>query len=329
MINQKFEIKLTEKGTYAVFINGYAEPLRNKEFETFSKAEEFKESYVVEQGIKIDDIDNELFKNIDIKIPKTICMAKFPTIEIEEQTLTLFAAKPGNGKTLFLVDFMRECLSQKMKCIFFSLEMTKEGIMKRYRSNDTIKKSDFLILKDREDLTIESLETTIKYYCEHSSFGYPDIVFVDYIQYFSTENESIKEFALHLKRLAKKYHIRFICAAQLNADFSIKKPNDVVDSMSGSREISKTSENIIVTYKKDNIFHLEVAKCRNGKNGSETHMCFILNPSTGILERYIDEDDFMAANNNLNRREIIAHEIGHNFLQFIITKKISPIRLTD
>jgi hypothetical protein len=47
--------------------------------------------------------------------------------------------------------------------------------------------------------------------------------------------------------IAKKFKIRIICAAQLNANFNITKPNDIVDAMSGSREISKTAEMIVVT----------------------------------------------------------------------------------
>jgi replicative DNA helicase len=154
----------------------------------------FKEAYVVEKlDGPLDDISADLLKNIEIKFPKFIHNDKFNTIKIEEDSLTLFVAKSGNGKTFFLVDFMRECLLQGMKCFFFSLEMTKEGLLSRYSVQDEIRKSENLILKDRFIMSIDNLETTIKYY-KKSIFGIPDLIFIDYIQHLSTENENFKDF---------------------------------------------------------------------------------------------------------------------------------------
>ncbi|GMO15455.1 MAG: hypothetical protein Ta2E_06390 [Mycoplasmoidaceae bacterium] len=324
-MDKKIIIKETENGTFGVFYEGYEEPL--KEFDEFSQADMWKENYVVEREIKIHDISDELLKNTPIKIPEYVCFPKYKTIEIEENTLTLFAAKPGNGKTLFLVDFMRECLKKEYKCLFFSLEMSKETIKKRYKDEDLVFTSDKIILKDRSDMTLTNLETTIKYYL-NSNFGKPDFIFLDYIQFLSTDDLALKEFASQIKRLSKKYKIRFVCAAQLNANFSIDKPNDIVDAMSGSREISKTSEMIILCYKQDGVFNLEIVKNRNGDNGPNTHLYFMLNKENGILEEFNDfdkdEDDIKAS-----REVIIAHELGHNFLQFLLTKKISPICITD
>jgi replicative DNA helicase len=286
----------------------------------------FKEKYVVENNLPVTSIENDLLCNIKITIPHCIKLEKFSTIEIEENTLTLFAAKPGNGKTLFMFDFARECLKKNYKCIFFSLEMSKEAIKKRYKDNDLIFNSDNIILKDRNDITLTNIEMTIKYYIKSkTAFSKPDFIFIDYIQYISTDDFSLKEFARQIKRLAKKYKIRFICAAQLNANFAIEKTNDIVDAMSGSREISKTAEMIILCYKEKNIFNLEVVKNRNGENGPDTHLHFTLNKD-GILEPYTD---FEKDNKRITRETIIAHELGHNFVQYIICNKVSPIHITN
>jgi archaellum biogenesis ATPase FlaH len=311
------KIKETDNGTYGV----YDDSKMLKEFTDFHKAEMYKEQYILDNDLPVENIEAEMIKNIEIKIPSTIRIEKYKTIEIEENTLTLFAGKPANGKTLFMCDFMRECIAEGYKCVFFSLEMSKENIKKRYNNDkDLIWKNDLLILKDRNGMRIKDLETSIKYIIK-STFGKPDFIFIDYIQYIAEcDNYSIKDFANELKRLAKKYKVRIVCAAQLTSGFNIDKINDIADCVAGSREIAKTSENIIVCYKSDGAFHMEVGKCRNGENGPETHLTFDIDRETMILQKREQETPLL-------RRAVITHEVGHLLTYYFLTGNIGEITI--
>jgi len=138
----------------------------------------------------------------------------------------------------------------------------------------------------------------------------------------------IKDLAKQIKRLAKKYKITFICAAQLTPDFDINAPNDIVDAMAGSREISKTAEMILLSYKdNESIFNLMIAKNRNGENGLTTLSRYTLE-KTGELT-YIDPDEITQASQEVRERMVKIHELGHNIISYIFTNRVSPIHLTS
>ena len=170
---------------------------------------------------------------------------------LAQGTLTLVAARPGRGKTVFVTDIARHVAEKGYPVLFFSLEMNREGITTRLLSSLSsvdharIRKGEVgqhnanavsmaadrigempLELNDRGGLSIQQMRALAAQHKEHGGLA---LVVVDYAQ-LATDPKSerrIEEMASvsrGLKEMAKELRVPVLSAVQLNRQGETDKP---------------------------------------------------------------------------------------------------------
>ncbi len=159
-------------------------------------------------------------------------------------TLTLVAARPGRGKTVFLTEVARHVAASGGPVLFFSLEMNREGIATRLLASvgaidhtrvrrgwltekaeqDAVVQAaeaiaDLkLIVDDRGAMSIQKLQATARAQKESGGLA---LVVVDYAQ-LATDPRAERRFeemasvSRGLKELAKELRVPVVAAVQLN-----------------------------------------------------------------------------------------------------------------
>lgn len=163
----------------------------------------------------------------------------------EKKKYIIIGARPAVGKTAVSLEIAKKLAINKARGIFFSVEMAKENLGKRYLASTSYINSykvnagkltddEFnkvtncaarlsalpLIVNDKAGITVEEIcriATKEKY-----SNGL-DFIMVDYLQLLKTENKNcntekmkVDEVSGQLRELAKRLDICVICLAQLN-----------------------------------------------------------------------------------------------------------------
>ncbi len=168
--------------------------------------------------------------------------------------LIILCARPGMGKTTRVLSFLKHAAKQNKKVAFFSLEMSKEQLIKKmiieqsnvysgkvmhheitdreipliHNAGDYIKKLPIYI-NDKSAISINYLRTVCKE--RQRKYGL-DMIIVDYLQIMrpnevvrgQSEERIISEISMGLKSIAKDLKVPVIALAQLNRD--VEKRSD-------------------------------------------------------------------------------------------------------
>ena len=160
-------------------------------------------------------------------------------IQEQKGALITIGARPAMGKTTFILSILENILLKNKRCLYFSLEMSKEQVITRLLfhiaeisfikskmnnmdEKDWEKLSDAmnnllmwdLKIDDNSGIKTEEIETAIK---EQQ----PDVVFIDYLQLMDGKRKQdrctqIEEIIKDLKRIAKENGVVIIIASQLS-----------------------------------------------------------------------------------------------------------------
>lgn len=200
---------------------------------------------------------------------------------VERKTSTIIAARPGMGKSAWLVQAADAIASAGKRVAFFSKEMTAEQIYRRmacravrvnwndYKENqaddDTLRRvaaelerlralgaDGYLLIDDSASQTTAELRRQ----CERAAdaYGGLDVVCADHLRLFAdnAENETIRlgRIAWAFKQLAKDLGACSLVAVQLNNETerrSNKRPT--LADVRGSGEIVENADNVIGLYR--------------------------------------------------------------------------------
>lgn len=194
-------------------------------------------------------------------------------IQEKKGSVITIGARPAMGKTTFMLSVMENILLKNKKCIYFSLEMSKEQLVKRilfqraevsfvksklnnYVAKDwekladamnNLSKWDFFV-EDNTDTKTEEIELTIKELK-------PDVVFIDYFQLLGGKPKQdrltqIEENMKALKRIAKEYGIVIFIASQLSrAPESRCDKRPLLSDLRESGAIENISDVVIFLYR--------------------------------------------------------------------------------
>ena len=196
-------------------------------------------------------------------------------IQEKKGAVITIGARPAMGKTTFMLSVMENILLKNKKCIYFSLHMTKEEVVKRLmflnaevcfcksKLNNLIDK-DWLKLAsafenlskwefkidDNTAIKTDEIENAIKEQL-------PDVVFIDYIQLLEESRKKdrfvqIEDIMKNLKRIAKESGVVIIIASQLSR--AVENRYDKRPLLSDLREsgaIENISDVVIFLYRAD------------------------------------------------------------------------------
>ena len=182
-------------------------------------------------------------------------------------------ARPAMGKTTFMLSIMENILLKNKKCIYFSLEMSKEQLVKRIlfqRAEVSFIKSKLnnYVAKDWEKLA-QAMNNLSKWdlFVDDSSAANtkeieaaikeqkPDVVFIDYFQLLGGKPKQdrliqIEENMKALKRIAKEYGVVIFIASQLSrAPESRYDKRPLLSDLRESGAIENISDVVIFLYR--------------------------------------------------------------------------------
>ena len=160
-------------------------------------------------------------------------------IQEQKGALITIGARPAMGKTTFMLSIMENILLKNKRCLYFSLDASKEQVIIRLlfqiaeisfikSKMNNMNEKDWeklsaamnnllmwdLKIDDNSGIKTEEIETAIK---EQQ----PDIVFIDYLQLMDGKRKQdrcaqIEEIIKDLKRIAKENGVVIVIASQLS-----------------------------------------------------------------------------------------------------------------
>lgn len=257
------QIKKFSEGEMGLdFVMGLNEAFSNIIFKNFGKISKTRSNAEVIESV-LSDIQKTQrgehseyiktgFKSIDKKI-----------IGIHKKSITILAARPGMGKTAYMLQLTRNFLSQGYKAGLISIEMDAESLMIRELANATnidsieiesgnINNYDFervckegsylstknFVIDDSPHQNIESIKTRINSWKINNQ---ADIVFIDYLTLLelpkrkdSRNDLSVGQITNDLRIFAKNMNVPIILLAQLNRE--VEKRADKKPQLSDLRE---------------------------------------------------------------------------------------------
>lgn len=194
-------------------------------------------------------------------------------IQEKKGAVITIGARPAMGKTTFMLSIMENILLKNKKCIYFSLEMSKEQLVKRFlfqraevsflkfklnnlvakdwqklaQAMENLSKWD-LKIDDNSGIKTEEIESAIKEL-------QPDVVFIDYFQLMEGSRKKdrfvqIEDIMKNLKRIAKENGVVIIIASQLSR--AVENRYDKRPLLSDLREsgaIENISDVVIFLYR--------------------------------------------------------------------------------
>lgn len=221
--------------------------------------------------------------------------------------LTIWAARPGQGKTSLLLTMAVHAAKKGRRVLFLSLEMSNEQVTTRIISMETgipygalisgkmtaqewdkvndavaMLESLPLHLNDTPAITVNGIRQTYrKIEARHSHI---DIIFVDYLQLqaaegkYNTREQEVSSISRGLKAMAKEFSVPVHAAAQLSRAVELRsEKRPVLSDLRESGSLEQDSDNVIFIYRPDQYekdttkqgrVELITAKHRNGPTGS-------------------------------------------------------------
>lgn len=237
--------------------------------------------------------------------------------------LTIIGARPGVGKTTFLLNLIESMIIKShKKCLVFSLEMTAKDLVEKLicigadipytdlrlgkvatglpfqslvsAANAYQKRPDSLLIDEQPSLAIGKLRN--RAYRAKRLHGI-DAIFIDYLQLLRAPGQDarhleIGEISRTLKEIAKTLQVPVIAAAQLNRETEkreSKKP--VVSDLRESGQIEADADEIILLHRPDmydahdkpGLIQLHLLKNRFGPTGI---IQMVFKKETGVFQNY-------------------------------------------
>jgi archaellum biogenesis ATPase FlaH len=183
---------------------------------------------------------------------------------LREGQVMVFLAKTGAGKTVFLCNLAFNM--RKQRVLFISLEQTREEIYERLRkialfwnpraSDDQVEEAlANVYIADENKLNDRDLNQLIEE-AEIEAGGKPDLVIVDYLQYFArgakgnSQYERVTNAVMALKEIAKGHRLVIISPSQVNRMAKEGMPIDLDDARD-SGAIEETADFLFSFWKPD------------------------------------------------------------------------------
>ncbi|HCC34700.1 MAG TPA: replicative DNA helicase [Ruminococcaceae bacterium] len=226
---------------------------------------------------RLDKMNNEETKEDYIGIPSGIGSLDFMTNGLNKSDLIIVGARPGMGKTSFVLNIARHAAVNCHKTVcFFSLEMTRDQLAQRLLSGEaSIKSEKFrsgnLAHEDWTSLVgaTDILSKAPIYLDESSGITVPemkaklrrmkkvDLVVVDYLQLMRaakrTENrvQEVSEITRSFKLMAKELMVPVIVCAQLSraTDARGKNHRPQLSELRESGSIEQDADIVLFLYR--------------------------------------------------------------------------------
>ena len=216
--------------------------------------------------------------------------------------MVIIAGRPGSGKTAIALSFVRNAAELGAKCLFLSLEMSKEQIAKRYMSllaeipqyklrSGNLNQSEISYLANKivtdevmfhiDDEAIVDIQTIKSKVKIHKAKHGLNILVIDYLQLIKgnkqNREQEISDISRNLKVLAKELEITVIALAQLSRkceERSDKRP--LLSDIRESGSIEQDADVILFPFRQNyydrQLLDIEdseliVAKNRHGEVG--------------------------------------------------------------
>ena len=132
---------------------------------------------------------------------------------LRRQELLTVAARTGVGKTNWLIRAAEHLCRQGKSVLYFATEMSFDSIWERYIVLSSLNSRGY---KDDKFLVCDDFIPSIARVEEAVKQVMPDVVMFDHINHVGDEQIMLSQFMKDLKRLARKYDLPGIVAAQLN-----------------------------------------------------------------------------------------------------------------
>lgn len=237
---------------------------------------------------------------------------------IKKGKFYVVGARPGNGKSAFVLQLAVDIAQQGHKVLFLSLEMDILSIIERVFSHHTkIDNMDLLTGKmplyvNRYDEFSKSMDNTelviadsigksweeIDNHIESLSVK-PDVIIIDHIHEIRETTESrknVNEYIRHFKEMIIRYNFAGILCAQLNRTASSeesKRPR--IHQLKESGKLEESPDVIILLHypsrqaitQDENKFDIYVDKNRDGRIG---HIRLHFQPETYCFTDYEEEE---------------------------------------
>lgn len=230
--------------------------------------------------------------------------------------LTILAARPGMGKTAFMLNMVIRQIKNGEKVMVFSLEMSAKSLVERMvsmlsgvslqkirRGNMNDEEFDYvmqafdfleeakdnLILIDKSNMTINEIKIEIRKQKENV-----DVVYVDYLQLinassqYNNKNVEIGEVSRVAKVMARELDVAVVMLAQLSREVerrTNKKP--VLSDLRDSGEIEQNADIVLFLYRPD--YYTEIGQ-EIKTEGTEIIIAKHRNGPTGSVNLYFTKD---------------------------------------
>lgn len=219
-------------------------------------------------------------------------------------SFNILAARPSTGKTALACDFVRH-LSPEMRCLLFSVEMSKEEIVDRLLAAQSIVgltriRSGEVTEQDTESITravgemaswrlsIDDSATTmwdihrrVRKFCQRGDLG---LVVIDYIQLLTmgrgkpeSRQQEVASISRQLKLMAREFKVPVLALSQLNRPdqkYEREKGKPMKPTLASLREsgaLEQDADLVLFLWRPDeaNATNVEllVAKNRSGPTG--------------------------------------------------------------
>ena len=201
--------------------------------------------------------------------------------ELEEGFLYLVAARPGIGKTSFVLSIAEHIvLNEGLPVLYFSIEWGQKQIEKHYLCKKMMN-NELFIIDDRSPQTISEVASKCREMKERENIG---VVIVDYLQLIDLlsgmdSKQCITEAAGELKELAEELRIPIIVVSQLCHSVNLNPDNKPLKKdlrYIGDGGIEEYTDVEMLLYREDYYnpyadhekgWEVNVVKNRNGQTG--------------------------------------------------------------
>ena len=232
--------------------------------------------------------------------------------------LIILAARPGMGKTAFMLNMIIRQIKNGEKVMIFSLEMSKKSLIERMismisgvnlqkirRGNITeneleniIKAFDFLddlkeniVIIDKSNMTINEIKIEIRKKKQKDSV---DIVYIDYLQLinsnseYNNKNVEVGEVSRISKVIARELDVAIVMLAQLSRE--VEKRTDkrpILSDLRDSGEIEQNADIVLFLYRPG--YYSEIGQEINTEE-TEIIIAKHRNGPTGSIKLYFTKD---------------------------------------
>jgi replicative DNA helicase len=233
--------------------------------------------------------------------------------------VTILAARPGIGKTLFGMQWAQHLASEGISVAFLSEEMTRLALGKRVVQNATA--IDVLNWRDRIDDLYEDIE---RHWSHRKSIMVPvskcrtylhaaeyveilsqqhsvEVIFVDYLQRLrgagTGRYEEVTNGSIALASAAVEHNISLVCLAQLNRQTDHDDRPPKFSDLRDSGQIEQDADNVLFLdwplkrnplHKPPRQYWIYVAKCRN-RGVQKSQIEVRIDPIRQLLQSFVPE----------------------------------------